>query len=86
MVFRIEPALYEDMDILYDIYIRAHQTDPLYPYLYPKLSWAEQLAFESVGPKEVFLRHPWVKYHKAVEVETGFVMCIYSYSCRITSM
>ncbi len=50
---------------------RAHQTDPLYPYLYPKLSWAEQLAFESAGPKEVFLHHPWVKYHKAVEIETG---------------
>lgn len=70
MTFRVEPVLYDEIDILYDIYLQAHLTDPLYPYLYPRISWAEQVKFESAGPKEVFLRHPWVHYHKVVEVET----------------
>ncbi|KUJ16011.1 uncharacterized protein LY89DRAFT_101110 [Mollisia scopiformis] len=71
MTFRIEPVKYEDIDILYDLYVHAHVTDPLQPFLYPSLSWAEQIQFESTGPKEVFLKHPWVHYHKIVDAETG---------------
>ncbi|KAK0108084.1 hypothetical protein ONS95_002905 [Cadophora gregata] len=71
MTFRTEPALYADLDTLFDIYIEASASHPLSPFLYNDLAYQEKRSFESGGPKKVFLKHPGVKYHKMVEVETG---------------
>ena len=42
--------------------------------LYNYLSHEEKRKFEFGGPKEVFLKCPWIKCHKMVEVETGYVL------------
>lgn len=72
MAFRIETALYADLDTLFDIYIEAAASHPLSPLLYNDLSHEEKRNFEAGGPKEVFLKCSWIKYHKMVEVETGY--------------
>jgi len=74
MAFRIEPALYADMDTWCDIYIEAAASHPLSTLLYNYLSHEEKRKFEFGGPKEVFLKCPWIKCHKMVEVETGYVL------------
>ena len=71
MTFKVELAVYEDIEPLIDLYLKAFETDELYPYLYPNLSWDEIVQFESSGPKVVFHKYPWVKLYKVVEVETG---------------
>ncbi|KAG4428808.1 hypothetical protein IFR05_015710, partial [Cadophora sp. M221] len=74
MAFRIEPAQFSDLNTLFDIYLQAFASHPLDAYLYPNLTHDEKLDFESSGPKEVFLKQPWVKYHKMVEVESGKIV------------
>ncbi|PVH80515.1 hypothetical protein DL98DRAFT_491332 [Cadophora sp. DSE1049] len=74
MTFCIEPALYAYLDNLFDIYIEASASHPLSPFLYNDLSYEVKRDFESGGPKKVFLKCPWVKYHKMIEVETGKIV------------
>ena len=49
MAFRIEPALYADMDTLCDIYIEAAASHPLSTLLFNDLSYEEKRKFEFSG-------------------------------------
>ena len=73
MAFKLELATYEDIDTLIDVYFHAFAADPLYPYLYPNLSWEEKVKFETSGPKRVFKEQPWTKLYKLTEEKTGYV-------------
>ncbi len=70
--FKLELAAYSDIETLIDVYFHAFANDPLYPYLYPNVSWATKVLFESSGPKRVFQTQPWVKLYKVTEVKTGY--------------
>lgn len=76
MAFRIEPAVYEDIEPLINLYLDAFKDDELYPHMYPDLPREEVIRFESSGPKAVFGKYPWVKIWKVVEGETGYVFSV----------
>jgi hypothetical protein len=69
--FKLEPAEFEDIDTLLDVYFHAFAADPLYPFLYPNVSWEEKVRFEASGPKGVFKQQPWARLYKVTDEKTG---------------